>query len=426
MAKIIGIDDGSIAQDLGLKVGDELVAFDGRPIDDILDYCYYDSLDKFVMTVRDTNGEETDYEIEKNDDEFLGMDLDESVQLTPIHCKNKCKFCFVDQLPKGMRETLYVKDDDYRLSFVSGNFITLTNVKEPELERIVRLKLSPLYISVHATDPKIKRHLVANPEGEKTYEKIKYLTANGIKINAQVVMCPDENDSEVLRKTLTDLAELRPMVMTCAVVPVGLTGHREGLYPLKQVDQAKAIESIGIVRDINEKYGEFCWCSDEFYIKAGVELPAFDEYGDFEQIENGVGLVRTFENDVNIGLENIKKSRRKREVTLITGKSFSRFLAGFIDNIKNKLPRLDAEIVAIINDFFGESITVAGLITATDIIKQAKGKVKKNVIIPSNMLREFTTTFLDGMSVEELEKELNAKIYVCRDGEHLVEILRSL
>ena len=243
MAKIVGVASGSIAEQLGIKIDDELLAFNGTPIDDVLDYCYYDSMDSFVMTVK-IDDEIVDFEIEKDDHELIGLDLDESMDLTPIRCKNKCSFCFVDQLPKGMRDTLYVKDDDYRLSFVSGNFITLSNVCEVQLERIIRLKLSPIYISVHATNPVVKTRLVANPEAGKTFEKIKYLVANGIKVNTQIVMCPDENDGKVLERTLSDLAQLMPMVMTCAVVPVGLTKHREGLYHLQEVDRAKAIESI--------------------------------------------------------------------------------------------------------------------------------------------------------------------------------------
>ena len=220
MAKIIGVDKGSVADQLGIKVGDILLAFDGNPVKDILDYHYYDGMEEFIMSV-ECGDEIIDFEIEKDFDESLGMELDESMELVPIRCKNKCKFCFVDQLPCGMRDTLYVKDDDYRLSFISGNYITLTNVFEEELKRIVRLHLSPLYISVHATDTNIKKQLVTNPEGAKTFEKIKFLVQNGIEINTQIVMCPNENDSQVLIKTLEDLNSLRPNLKTVAVVQIG-------------------------------------------------------------------------------------------------------------------------------------------------------------------------------------------------------------
>ena len=425
MAKIVGVASGSIADQLGIKIDDELIAFNGTPIDDVLDYCYYDSMESFVMTVK-TADEEVDFEIEKDDHELIGIDLDESMDLNPIRCKNKCSFCFVDQLPEGMRETLYVKDDDYRLSFVSGNFITLSNVCDREIERIIRLKLSPLYISVHATDPVVKTRLVANPEAGKTYEKIKHLVSNGIKVNTQIVMCPDENDGKVLERTLTDLAKLMPMVISCAVVPVGLTKHREGLYGLKEVDQNKAIESINIVEEINKKYGKLAWCSDEFYIRAGLQLPSYNDYGDFDQIENGVGLVRMFECDLNEGLDNAKRSKKIKSVSLVTGVSFAPFLSSYLTLLKDKFSGLDVDVKTVINDFFGESITVAGLITAGDIISQYKGKLKKNVILPATMLREFTTTFLDGVSIEELEGELGVKVHVAQNGEHLVRIIAGI
>lgn len=425
MAKIVGVDKGSVADQLGIQVGDILLAFDKKPIKDILDYFYYDSLEEFVMTVQ--CGEEIiDFEIEKYQDESLGLDLDESVQLTPFRCKNKCKFCFVDQMPKGMRNTLYVKDDDYRLSFVSGNFITLTNVFEEELQRIVDLHLSPLYVSVHATNGNIKKHLISNPEGAKTFEKLQFLTKNGIDVHTQVVMCPNENDGEVLKQTLTDLQSLRPRLKTCAVVPVGLTKFRENLYHIDSVDKEKAKQTIDIVAKINKEFGKFVWCSDEFFIKANLPLPKYEEYGDFEQIENGVGLVRAFEFDMDLALDEIKPQKSNVKVSCITGHSFGDYLIAFCDKLKQKFKGLDCEVIKINNDFFGHTITVAGLITAQDIIAQCKGKLHKNVIIPSTMLREFTTTFLDGVSVEELEKELGVKIYVSSGGDSFVNIIASL
>ena len=425
MAKIVGVDEGSVSDQLGIKIGDELISFNDVIVEDILDYCYFDSIDEFVMTVK-SGDELIDFEIEKNDYEQLGLELDESMDLNPLRCKNKCAFCFVDQLPKGMRETLYIKDDDYRLSFASGNFITLSNVCDHEMERIIRLNLSPLYVSVHATDPTIKTRLVANAEAGKTYEKIKYLVANGIKINAQIVMCPDENDGKVLEQTLCDLARLMPMVMTCAVVPLGITKHREGLYKLKEVDKAKAIESIAIVDAINSKYGQFAWCTDEFYVKAGAVLPLYEEYGDFDQIENGVGLIRMFENDLSEGLDNEEISHDKKSISLVTGVAFAPYLVSYIDLLTSKFKGLDVDVKTVINDFFGESIDVAGLITAGDIIKQYKGKLNQNVILPATMLREFTTTFLDGVSIEELENELGVKVHVAQNGEHLIRIIASI
>lgn len=425
MAKIIGVKKNSVSSQLGIKSGDCLLAFDGYPIKDILDYHYYDEMEEFVMTVK-CDDEIIDFEIEKDFDESLGLDLDESMELSPIRCKNKCKFCFVDQLPKGMRETLYVKDDDYRLSFVSGNYITLTNVFEEELERIIRLHLSPLYVSVHATDNNIKNQLVTNPEGAKTFEKIKFLVEHNIEINTQIVLCPNENDGDVLRKSLEDMASLRPKLKSVAVVPVGLTKHREGLYPLTLVDEKKALETIEIIREINKKYGVFVYPSDEFYIKAKLPLPEYEEYGDFEQIENGVGLVRTFENDLKLALDGVRQTKSRAKVSLITGESFGDFLSEYCKLLEEKFIGLQCDVIKIKNDFFGHSITVAGLITAGDIINQCKGTLHKNVVIPNSMLREFTTTFLDGMSVKELEKELKVKIHICTGGDNLVEIISKM
>ena len=244
MAVVIGVDKGSIAEEMGVEVGDELLGFNGEPIEDILDYYYYDSQEKFVINMKAKQGDIVDLEIEKDLNEQLGMSLDDSVQLNPIVCKNKCKFCFVDQLPKGLRKTLYVKDDDYRLSFVSGSFVTMTNVGQHELDRIVKLQLSPLYISVHAFTPSIKTKLIANPNGEKLFDQMHFLAAHGIRMHTQIVMCKDLNDGEELKKTLTELAKLRPSVQTIAVVPVGMTTHREGLADLKTVDKQCAIDAI--------------------------------------------------------------------------------------------------------------------------------------------------------------------------------------
>ncbi|MDE5654218.1 MAG: radical SAM protein, partial [Clostridia bacterium] len=226
MAKITAIDKGSIGEELGLEVGDELIGFNGEKIVDILDYVYYDSQEFFTLNLKAKQGEAVDIEIEKDESETLGLTLDESVELEPMRCKNKCAFCFVDQLPKGMRDTLYVKDDDYRLSFVSGNYVTLSNIGQKELDRIVKLHLSPLYISVHAYDKEVKTKLVANPESAKVFEKMKFLAERGIQMHTQIVLCKDFNDGDILKQTLEELYKLSPYVQTVAIIPVGLTCHR--------------------------------------------------------------------------------------------------------------------------------------------------------------------------------------------------------
>ncbi len=426
MAKITAIDKGSIGEELGLEVGDELIGFNGEKIVDILDYVYYDSQDFFTLNIKAKQGETVDIEIEKDESETLGLTLDESVELEPMRCKNKCAFCFVDQLPKGMRETLYVKDDDYRLSFVSGNYVTLSNIGQKELDRIVKLHLSPLYISVHAYDKDVKTKLVANPESAKVFEKMTYLARRGILMHTQIVLCKDFNDGDILRQTLDELYKLSPMVQTVAIIPVGLTCHRQGLYPVKTFDKDSSGQVIDMVEKFNaEAGGNFCWCSDEFYIKAERQLPSYVEYGDFCQIENGVGLCAEFVNSFDEALSQVNGSDKLLEIAVITGQSFKGILAQCVSRLKDKYPNVTVRICDIYNDFFGRTITVSGLITPTDIIKQVKD-MPKYTIIPSTMLREFTDTFLDGYTVPRLEEELKSAIKVSQGGESFVKLIDEL
>ena len=426
MAKITAIDKGSIGEELGLEVGDELIGFNGEKIVDILDYVYYDSQEFFTLNIKAKQGETVDIEIEKDESETLGLTLDESVELEPMRCKNKCAFCFVDQLPKGMRETLYVKDDDYRLSFVSGNYVTLSNIGQKELDRIVKLHLSPLYISVHAYDKDVKTKLVANPESAKVCEKMTYLAQRGILMHTQIVLCKDFNDGDILRQTLDELYKLSPMVQTVAIIPVGLTCHRQGLYPVKTFDKDSSGQVIDMVEKFNaEVGGNFCWCSDEFYIKAERHLPSYVEYGDFCQIENGVGLCAEFVNSFDEALSQVNGSDKLLEIAVITGQSFKGILAQCVSRLKDKYPNVTARICDIYNDFFGRTITVSGLITPTDIIKQVKN-MPKYTIIPSTMLREFTDTFLDGYTVPRLEEELKSAIKVSQGGESFVKLIDEL
>ncbi len=426
MAKIIEIDKGSIAEELGLEIGDEILGFDGEEIVDVLDYAYYDSQDSFVLNIKAKQGDVVDIEIEKDETETLGLTLDESVQLEPMRCKNKCLFCFVDQLPKGMRETLYVKDDDYRLSFVSGNYVTLSNVGQKELDRIVKLHLSPLYISVHAYNKDIKTKLVSNPESAKVFEKISFLAEHGIVMHTQIVLCKGINDKDALDETLKNLRDLYPAVQSVAVIPVGLTCHRQNLYPLEQFDKISSRETVEQVEKFNRECGgNFCWCSDEFYIKADMPLPDYCDYGDFCQIENGVGLCAEFANAFDNALSLAKSSDREMEIAVITGQSFKNILSGLCETLKVKFPNVRIKICDIYNDFFGRSITVSGLVTPTDIIKQVSD-MPDYTIIPSTMLREFTDTFLDGYTVSDLERAIDTKIVVSNGGESFVKIIEEL
>ena len=426
MAKIIAVQKGGIGEEIGLEIGDELLGFNGEQIVDVLDYAFYDSQEEFTLNLRTKQGEKVDIDIEKEEDESLGLELDESVQLEPMRCKNKCLFCFVDQLPKGMRDTLYVKDDDYRLSFVSGNYVTLSNIGQKELDRIATLRLSPLYISVHAFDREIKTKLVSNPESAKVFDKMDFLANHGITMHTQIVLCKNINDGKVLDKTLEELYKRYPSVKTVAVIPVGLTGHRQKLYPLESFGKEDAVKVIAQVEEFNKKAGgEFCWCSDEFYIKAEKQLPPYESYGDFDQIENGVGLCAEFEEEFLSALDEVGGSEAELNIASVTGQSFKDILKSLCEKLKDKYPNVNLRVKDIYNDFFGRSITVAGLITAGDIIKQFKD-APEYTIIPSNMLREFTDTFLDGVTVGELEKALGTHIVVSHGGEDYVKIIDGL
>ena len=426
MAKIIAVQKGGIGEEIGLEIGDELLGFNGEQIVDVLDYAFYDSQEEFTLNLRTKQGEKVDIDIEKEEDESLGLELDESVQLEPMRCKNKCLFCFVDQLPKGMRDTLYVKDDDYRLSFVSGNYVTLSNIGQKELDRIAKLRLSPLYISVHAFDREIKTKLVSNPESAKVFDKMDFLANHGITMHTQIVLCKNINDGKVLDKTLEELYKRYPSVKTVAVIPVGLTGHRQKLYPLESFGKEDAVKVIAQVEEFNKKAGgEFCWCSDEFYIKAEKQLPPYESYGDFDQIENGVGLCAEFEEEFLSALDEVGGSKAELNIASVTGQSFKDILKSLCEKLKDKYPNVNLRVKDIYNDFFGRSITVAGLITAGDIIKQFKD-APEYTIIPSNMLREFTDTFLDGITVGELEKALGTHIVVSHGGEDYVKIIDRL
>ena len=424
MEKIISVEKGSLAWQLGLRPGHDLVAFDGHPYVDVLDFYFYDSATKFTLTFQTPRGEKTVL-VEKDSDTPLGIEIeDRGFDIKP--CKNRCVFCFVEQCPKNMRSTLYVKDDDYRLSFTCGSYITLTNLSQDEIERIIRLKLSPLYISVHAFDEATKIKLCANPNSAKTFSYLEAFAKVGITMHTQIVMVPGYNDGAILRETVAELYKLYPFVKSVAIVPVGLTGHRSHLAPLKNVDKALAEQTVDFVENFNagiknEENRGFVWCSDEMYILAERELPSSDYYGDFEQIENGVGLVAEFLDEVSDELSY--HSSLKGNYTLVTGVSFYPTLKRVADLLQ-EIYEIKLDVKKVENDFFGHSVTVAGLLTGQDLIKNLKGQLLfKDIILPHTMFKEFEDVMLDGVSVKDLEKELDCRIHVCHGGSGLVQIL---
>lgn len=424
---ITAVMPDSLGEELGLKPGDKLLSMNGHPIRDVIDYMYYEASAELSLLV-EIDGEEVLFEIEKDSEEPLGLDFEDYLMDRQRSCKNKCIFCFIDQLPKGLRETLYFKDDDARLSFLMGNYITLTNLSDEDLNRIIDMRISPINISVHTTDPSLRVKMMANPNAAKINDILKRFYDAGIEMNCQIVLCKGINDGENLKKSLQDLAALAPWVRSTSVVPVGLSAHREGLFPLQPFEKADAIEVIDIIEEIGAQqlkiYGRRgCYPSDEFYVLAERPIPEESFYDGYPQIENGVGLLRSLQEELQDALEGEGGDAAEREVGIITGVLPADYMHQLMAMIRAKFKGLKYEIYPIINRFFGERITVSGLVTGTDIIKQLSGKeLPARLLIPSSMLRSEQDLFLDSMSIEQVSDALNRPIFVSmNDGADLLD-----
>ena len=424
MLKIKSLDKNSLAQRVGLKPDDVIVAFNGERASDMLDVAYFDSQTDFSVTV-ERRGKEIVFDIRKDENIPMGWEFYDESYIEPRWCANKCVFCFVDQLPKGQRSTLYVKDDDWRLSFVSGNFVTLTNISDTDVRRIKEKKFSPLYVSVHATDDALRRKLLGNPRARAIVPLLKELADGGITMYTQVVMCPTLNDGDALLRTMKDLFTLYPAVQNLAVVPVGLTKYRCGLSDLKSVDKAVANRTIDMVEAFDASCfaatgRHFVYCSDEMYVYAEREIPAFDYYGDFEQLENGVGLVADLRYQFDLALQDAV-SAKKGSFTVVTGVAAEPYINEVLDKAKRLFPASDVNVIAVANKFFGETVTVAGLVVGGDIADALKTRddVGETLLLPRVMLRETEDVFLDGMTLDELKKITGKKIIVTADGYEL-------
>lgn len=426
-AKITGVAPDSLGEELELKPGDVLLQMNGQPVRDVIDYMYYEATSELSLLV-EIDGEEVLFEIEKEPEEPLGLDFEDYLMDRQRSCKNKCIFCFIDQLPKGLRETLYFKDDDARMSFLMGNYITLTNLTEEDIDRIVQMRISPINISVHTTDPELRVKMMANPNAAKINEILKKFYNAGIEMNCQIVLCKGVNDGEHLKKSLNDLADLAPYVRSTSVVPVGLSRHREGLYPLLPFEKEDAIEVIKTIEEIGDrqlqKYGvRGCYPSDEFYVLAEKAIPDEAFYEGYPQIENGVGLMRSLQVELEDCLAEEQGDDVKREVGIITGVLPADYMRELLKKVQSKFTGLSFEIYPIINHFFGEKITVSGLVTGTDIVAQLKGKkLPSRVLIPSSMLRAEQDMFLDSITLDEVSEELARPISVSmNDGADLLD-----
>ena len=440
MLKITKVKRNSIAKELGLEVGDEIVAFDSHPCEDELDYLYYVETDGFSMTVRDKRGNgEVTVDVEKDEGEDLGIEFVKNTQIRTCH--NRCVFCFVDQMPKGMRESLYIKDDDYGMSFSCGNFVTLTNLSDEGLERIVRLKLSPLYVSVHTMNPDLRVKLLRNRFAGKIVEQIERLTQGGIELHCQAVLVPGENDGEELAYTARELFKHYPLVRDLACVPTGITKYRDGLYPIADVDKAYSEKLLDLVDRLNAEFGvNFLLPADEYFVKAERPFKSAEFYGDFEQIENGIGMTSKFEMEVNGALAALLAEndggryalKAKKRSVIISGVSAAKINATIAKRCEEVIDGLTVEILPVKNEFFGETVTCTGLLTGKDILRALEKYRRESgdfdeVILAGNTMKEFEDVFLCGMTLDELKKKSGMEnIRVNRDGGYgFVDILST-
>lgn len=424
------VEKGSIAEELGLEAGDTIIKINNTEIKDVLDYRFLINDEFITLTVLTKQGEVAEIDIEKDAYEPLGVEFESSLMDKPLHCTNKCVFCFIDQLPKGMRESLYFKDDDTRLSFFQGNYVTFTNLDDDEIDRIIRLRISPINISVHTMNPDLRVRMLKNPKAARLPEIMRKLCDNGIIMNCQIVLCPGYNDGDELSYTIEKLYEMRDCVKSVSVVPIGLTKHREGLCVMTSVDSDKAKELIAEIKKwqkkaISEVGTGFVYASDEIYLKAGYEIPESNAYCGFPQIENGVGMIASLREELTDALKDSPATEKNRTVTLVTGAAVHSTMCNFAEEITKKYPHIKINVEKIINNFFGEQITVSGLLCGCDIIEQLRGKnLGDNLIITKNMLRDGENVLLDDVTTEDIERELNTKIIaVGDDGYELLEAI---
>ena len=423
---IVKVDSGSIAEELGVEAGWKLVSVNGQSVRDVIDYELFTNNESITVEFETPSGEAVVTEIDKEPWESLGLNFGSGLMSPVRQCTNHCIFCFIDQMPRGHRPTLYFKDDDWRLSLIMGNYVTLTNVSDAEFKRIIDRRVSPLYISVHATDGAVRKEMMRSKNAEKIFPRLQQLHENGLRFHSQVVLCPEVNGGEVLKKTLWDLWSLSPEAQSVAIVPVGLTEHREGLYPLKPMSAADARETIRIVDEFIRESGAeyFAFCSDEMYLRAGLPLPEYEYYGGFDQIENGVGLFRLFEEGFLSALEEAEPLKVSVRFSSVCGVA----IAGYMSELFKKLEPygIAIEVFPIRNRFFGESITVSGLLTAEDIIKQGKELFSgKALIMTSSMLREMDDVFLDGVHLPGLSEAIGLPVFPMPsdDGEEFIKKL---
>lgn len=418
---------GSIAEELELEPGDVLVSMDGTEIEDILDYQFYADESHLTMVVRKADGEEWELEIDKEYGEDLGLEFENGLMDDYRSCSNKCIFCFIDQMPPGMRDTLYFKDDDARLSFLQGNYITLTNMKQKDMERVVKYHLSPINVSVHTTNPELRCQMLHNRFAGDALKKIDYFYQNEIEMNGQIVLCKNYNDGAELDRSLQDLKKYCPVMRSVSVVPVGLSKYREGLCELEPFTKEDALHVVSQIEQVQKECMEafglhFVHASDEFYLLAGLPVPEESRYDGYLQLENGVGMIRLLIDETNQAIEAAKEQKEELEdflnlpeeeyhVTIATGKLAYPYLKECGEKLEAAFDKVKVQVIPIVNEFFGERITVSGLITGRDLKKQLTGRITgSRLLIPINMLRSGEEVFLDDVTVTELSQTLGCPV----------------
>lgn len=428
--KIKTVSAGSIAEELEIEPGDVLLKINDRELKDIFDYHFYCNDEFITVLIQKADGEEWELEIEKDYNEDLGIDFEQGLMDQYRSCCNKCMFCFIDQMPPGMRETLYFKDDDARLSFLQGNYITLTNMKDEDIERIIKYRLSPINVSVHTVNPELRKEMLHNRFAGDALVKLKKLYDNRIEMNSQIVLCKGINDGEELDRSIRELSELLPYMESLSVVPVGLTKFRDNLAPLEKFEKEDALVVLELIHSWQEKllkkHGtRFVFASDEWYITAGLEIPQEDYYEGYNQLENGVGMVRSLTDEFHEYFDTLEGDDRKRTVRLATGVLAAPVIKELVSKIPEKYPNVDCKVYTIYNDFFGRDITVAGLLTGQDIIAQLEDKdLGDYLILPSVLLRSGEEVLLDDLTVNDLEKALQKDIRIVKsDGKSLIDTI---
>lgn len=419
---------GGIGEELGIEPGDKLLAINGNEIQDVFDYYYYEESEQLLLLIEKPDGEEWELEIEKDEDESLGIEFDQSLMDEYRSCRNKCMFCFIDQMPKGMRETLYFKDDDSRLSFLQGNYITLTNMSDHDVERIVKYRLEPINISFQTTNPQLRCKMLHNRFAGEALKKVDILYRGQIEMNGQIVLCKGVNDGEELERTIRDLTGYLPYLKSVSIVPVGLTKYRDGLYPLEPFTKEDAREVLSVIHRWQEKiYQEhgihMIHAGDEWYVLAEEEVPEEERYDGYLQLENGVGMMRLLFNEVQEALSAVTGDGRQREISLATGRLMYPYIGKILEEIRKKFPNITTHLYAIRNDFFGERITVSGLITGQDLTRQLKGQpLGERLLLPCNMLKIGEPVFLDDFTLEEVENSLQVKTDIVKSsGQDLLD-----